>query len=86
MVKSLVGGSLIEPPYFNADLQEVFLMKCLWHYEWVKMPRNIVPEGKGVLNAKVNAITPGSVGILVTLSGCEAQRFSDFAGMLAGHC
>lgn len=24
-------------------------MKCLWHYEWVKLPRNIVPEGKGVL-------------------------------------
>lgn len=24
-------------------------MKCLWHYEWVKLPRNIFPEGKGVL-------------------------------------
>ncbi len=24
-------------------------MKCLWHYEWVKLPRNIVPEGKGIL-------------------------------------
>ncbi|MDE6852428.1 MAG: hypothetical protein K2J67_08065 [Lachnospiraceae bacterium] len=24
-------------------------MKYLWHYEWVKLPRNIVPEGKGVL-------------------------------------
>ena len=43
-------------------------------------------EWKDILNAKVNAITPGSAGILVTLSGCEAQRISDFAGMLAGHC
>ena len=24
-------------------------MKCLWYYEWVKLPRSIVPEGKGVL-------------------------------------
>ena len=39
-----------------------------------------------ILNAKVTSITPGSAGILVTLSGCEAQRISDFAGMLAGHC
>ena len=39
-----------------------------------------------ILNAKVIGITPGSAGILVTLSGCEAQRISDFAGMLAGHC
>lgn len=43
-------------------------------------------EWRDILNAKVNAITPGSAGILVTLSGCEAQRISDFAGMLAGHC
>lgn len=43
-------------------------------------------EWKDILNAKVSAITPGSAGILVTLSGCEAHRISDFAGMLAGHC
>lgn len=24
-------------------------MKCLWHYEWVKLPRNCLPEGKGIL-------------------------------------
>lgn len=24
-------------------------MKCLWHYEWVKLPRNMIPEGRGVL-------------------------------------
>ena len=24
-------------------------MKCLWHYEWVRLSRNIVPEGKGIL-------------------------------------
>ena len=45
----LYWAIFIESPYFYANLQEVFLMKCLWHYEWVKLPRNIVPEGKGVL-------------------------------------
>lgn len=24
-------------------------MKCLWHYTWVKLPREILPEGKGIM-------------------------------------
>lgn len=24
-------------------------MKCLWYYEWVKLPRKLIPEGKGVM-------------------------------------
>ena len=26
-------------------------MKCAWYYEWVKLPRNILPEGRGILGA-----------------------------------
>lgn len=43
-------------------------------------------EWSDILFAKVNSITSGSAGIIVTLSGCEAQRISDFAGMIAGYC
>ncbi len=43
-------------------------------------------EWSDILSAKVTGITSGGAGIHVTLSGCEAQRISDFAGMLAGHC
>lgn len=25
------------------------VMKCLWYYEWVKLPRNVLPEGRGIL-------------------------------------
>ena len=26
-------------------------MKCLLRYQWVKLPRNRLPEGKGIMNA-----------------------------------
>lgn len=26
-------------------------MKCLMKYQWVKLPRNHLPEGKGIMNA-----------------------------------
>ena len=26
-------------------------MKCLMKYQWVKLPRNHIPEGKGIMNA-----------------------------------
>ena len=43
-------------------------------------------EWSDILSAKVTGITSGGAGIHVTLSGCEAERVSGFAGMLAGHC
>lgn len=43
-------------------------------------------EWSDILSAKVSGITSGGAGIHVTLSGCEVERVSDFAGMLAGHC
>lgn len=53
-------------------------------------PNTLTAEGRkewsDILSAKVTSITPGGAGIHVTLSGCEAQRISDFAGMLAGYC
>ena len=24
-------------------------MKCPWYYEWVKLPRKLIPEGNGVM-------------------------------------
>ena len=26
-------------------------MKCLMKYQWVKLPRNHLPEGKGIMSA-----------------------------------
>lgn len=31
--------------------EEVFRVKCLMKYQWVKLPRNRLPEGKGVMGA-----------------------------------
>ena len=30
-------------------------MKCLMKYQWVKLPRNHLPEGKGIVNQELNA-------------------------------
>ena len=45
------AASLSRPPIFYIKMKEVSLVKCLMKYQWVKLPRNHLPEGKGVMGA-----------------------------------
>ncbi|MBO5089899.1 MAG: hypothetical protein J6C27_03190, partial [Clostridia bacterium] len=47
----LLGGFFIEVAYFYIKMKEVSLVKCLMKYQWVKLPRNHLPEGKGIMSA-----------------------------------
>ena len=45
------AASLSRSPIFYIKMKEVSLVKCLMKYQWVKLPRNHLPEGKGVMGA-----------------------------------